>query len=105
MQSCLMLFLFSGFLLTEGQKTDSITENVYPNQNVIGRSTLYINTVQPVLVFKAKKDNGKLTITFPNNDLEADLSTKNRLNRSSLGVRGRTYHFWRRIRTNRRRRH
>ncbi|XP_043951593.1 uncharacterized protein LOC108025046 isoform X4 [Drosophila biarmipes] len=90
MQSGLLFFLFCGFVMIDGQDTQSPEKNTYANTKLSERNIYYSNT-EPFL-HRAFKD-------------KADYSSKNRLNRSSFGVRRQTDHLGRRTRNHRRKKH
>ncbi|XP_043951592.1 uncharacterized protein LOC108025046 isoform X2 [Drosophila biarmipes] len=107
MQSGLLFFLFCGFVMIDGQDTQSPEKNTYANTKLSERNIYYSNT-EPFLhrAFKDKQiENVSSTTTFPNIYFEADYSSKNRLNRSSFGVRRQTDHLGRRTRNHRRKKH
>ncbi|XP_037720807.1 uncharacterized protein LOC119554110 [Drosophila subpulchrella] len=105
-QSCLLLFLLYGFILIDGQETQSTQKIAYPNTKLFQGNIYYPNTELPLYrTFQDKIESVSSTTTFPNIFLEADYSSKNRLNRSSFGVRRQTDHLGRRIRLPRRKKH
>ncbi|XP_017076278.1 uncharacterized protein LOC108111357 isoform X2 [Drosophila eugracilis] len=92
MPSCLMFFLFYGFMLIAGREMESKEDKANFHTDLIER-----NSQQTDL--KAENENVSCIHIFD----EADPSTKVRLNRLTFGGRRVTDHLGRRVGTNYRR--